>query len=112
MLVAVAGIVALATLTGIAAFRPQNEIARWAAVSTIWIILPIMVAALLLVVVLIALIYGMARLLAVIPGYTGQAQTIAWRIEGTVKRFTDGAAKPIFALEGITATIKRLVGMK
>jgi uncharacterized membrane protein len=112
MLAAVAAIVALATLTGVAAFRPQSEVARWAAVSTTWIILPIMAAALLLLVVLIALIYGMARLLAIIPAYTGQAQNIAWRIEETVKRLADGAAKPIFALEGITATIKRLAGMK
>jgi hypothetical protein len=112
MLAAVAAIVALATLTGIAAFRPQSEVARWAAVSTIWIILPFMAAALLLLVILIALIYGMARLIAIIPVYTGRAQNIAWRIEETVKRLADKAAKPIFALEGITATIKRLAGMK
>ena len=112
MLLAVAVIVAVATLTGIATFRDNGEVGRWAAISTIWIVIPIMGAGLLLLLVFIAILYGMARLLALLPTYTGQAQKIAWRIEGAIKRGADMAVKPVLALEGITATLKRLTGIK
>ena len=112
MLVAVAVIVAVATLTGIATFRDGGEVERWAAISTIWIVLPIMGAGLLLLIVFIGIIYGMARLLALIPAYTGQAQKIVWRIEGYVRRGADASIKPVLAMEGVIATIKRLFGVK
>ena len=112
MLVAVAVIVAVATLTGIATFRDNGDVARWAAISTIWIVIPIMAAGLLLLIVFVGIIYGMARLLAIFPAYTGQAQKIVWRIEGYIKHGTDMAVKPVLALEGITATIKRFIGTK
>ena len=112
MLVAVAMIVAVATLTGVATFRDNGDAGRWAAISTIWIVIPVMAAGLLLLLVFIAILYGMARLLALIPTYTGQAQKIVWRIEGAIKRGADMAVKPVLALEGITATIKRLFGSK
>ena len=112
MLLAVAVIVAVATLTGIATFRDNGEVERWAAISTIWIVIPIMGAGLLLLLVFIAILYGMARLLALLPTYTGQAQKIVWRIEGAIKRGADMAVKPVLALEGITATLKRLTGIK
>ena len=112
MLLAVAVIVAVATLTGIATFRDNGEVERWAAISTIWIVIPIMGAGLLLLLVFIAILYGMARLLALIPTYTGQAQKIVWRIEGAIKRGADMAVKPILALGGIIATLKHLTGIK
>ena len=112
MLAAVALIVAVAVLTGFAASRENSEVGRWAAISTIWIVIPIMAAGLLLLLVFIAILYGMARLLALLPTYTGQAQKIVWRIEGAIKRGADMAVKPVLALEGITATLKRLTGIK
>ena len=112
MLAAVTLIVAVAVLTGFAASHENSEVSRWAAISTIWIVIPVMAAGLLLLLVFIAILYGMARLLALIPTYTGQAQKIVWRIEGAIKRGADMAVKPILALGGITATLKRLFGSK
>jgi hypothetical protein len=112
LLVAVAIILAVATLTGIATFRENSDVGRWAAISTIWIIIPVMGAGLLVLVIFIGLIYGMARLLALIPAYTGYAQKIVWRIEGYIRRGTQQAVQPILALEGILATFKRLFGIK
>ena len=112
MLLAVAVIVAVATLTGIATFRDNGEVERWAAISTIWIVIPIMGAGLLLLLIFLGIIYGMARLLQLIPPYSGYTQRVVWRIEGYVKRGADMAVKPVLALEGITATLKRLTGIK
>lgn len=112
MLVAVAVIVAVSTLTAVATFRDNGEVERWAAISAIWIVIPIIAAGLLMLLLFAALIYGMAKLLTLIPSYTGQAQKLVWRIEGYVKRGTDAAIKPILAIGGIAATIKRLTGTK
>ncbi len=112
MLAAVVVIAAIATLTGVAAFREASDVGRWAAISTIWIIVPFMVAGFVFLVIFLGLIYGMARLLKLIPPYTGYAQKIVWRVEGYVKRGADLAVKPILLVEGITATLKRLFGAK
>jgi heme/copper-type cytochrome/quinol oxidase subunit 2 len=112
MLVAVAVMIAVATLTGIATFRDNGDVARWAAISTIWVVIPIMGAGLLVLLIFIGIIYGMARLLALIPPYTGYAQKLVWRAEGYIKRAADAAIQPIVELGGILATIRRVIGLK
>jgi len=112
LLIAVVILLAVAALTGIATFRDEGDVGRWAAISTIWIVLPIMGAGMMVLVIFIGLIYGMARLLTLIPPYTGHAQKIVWRIEGYIKRGADMAVKPVLALEAIIASLKRLTGIK
>lgn len=110
LLLAVVGALAVIVLTAVATFRPGGDVERWAAISTIWIVIPLMAGELLLLIVFLGLIYGMARLLAFLPPYTEQAQKFLWRIESYTKRGADMAVKPILALEGVTATIRRLFG--
>jgi hypothetical protein len=110
LLIAVALIIAVAVLTGIVTFRDNGDVGRWAAISTIWIVMPFMVAGIIFLAIFIGLIYGMARLLQLIPPYTGYAQRIVWRAEGYVKRAADAAVKPILGLGGILATIRRIFG--
>ena len=112
MLLALAVLVAVAVLAGTAAFKPESEVGRWAAVSTMWILLPLIGTGTLLLIVLIALIYGLARLLGILPTYTLQAQNFIWRVGAAIKHYADEAAKPILAIEGIRGAIKRLTGKK
>jgi hypothetical protein len=112
MLVAVLVIVVIAALTSVAAFRPESEVGRWAAISTIWIVIPVMFTGLIVLVIFLGLIYGMARLLQLIPPYSAQAQKFVWRIEGYVKRGADEVTKPVLAVDGFVAMIKRLFGLK
>ena len=112
LLIAVALMLALSVLIGLVTFRDNGEVGRWAAISTIWIVIPIMVAGLIFLVIFGALIYGMARLLQLIPPCTGYAQRLVWRAEGYVKRAADAIAQPIVGLGGILATIRRVFGSK
>lgn len=112
ILLATAVIIVVAVMTGIATFREGGDAARWAAISTIWIVLPVMTAGLILLVVFIGLIYLMARLLQLIPPYTDKAQKFAWRVEGYVRQGADMAAKPILAVEELIAMFKKLFGLK
>jgi hypothetical protein len=112
ILVVILILLAVIVVTSVATFRDNGDVERWSAISAIWIILPLLGAGLLVLIFFIALVYGMAKLLALIPPYSGQAQKIVWRIEGIIKRGTDGTVKPFFVVEGIAAAVKRLTGMK
>jgi len=112
LLLSFVALAALGAFVGFAASNSNPDLSRWAAISTIWIVIPFMVAGVLFLAIFGGLIYLMGRFIKVIPPYTGRAQKIIWRIEGIVKRGADAVVRPIFGLEGATATIKKLFGMK
>jgi heme/copper-type cytochrome/quinol oxidase subunit 2 len=112
LLISLVVILAVIVLITISTFRNNGEVERWAAISTIWIVIPILGAGLMFLVIFSAIVYGMARLLGILPTYTGQAQKFFWRVEGTVKRATDQIVQPVFTLESITASLKHLIGIK
>jgi len=112
MLIAVLLMIAVCALIGVATFRDNGDVERWAAISTIWIVIPWMFVGLIALVLLAAMVYGMARLLQVIPPYTGYAQKMIWRVQGYIKRGADMIVQPVLSLDGITATLKRLFGAK
>jgi len=102
--------IALIVLVNIATFRDNGDVARWAAVSTIWISIPIMIVALLLLAILVGIVYLLIRLLQITPIYTGKAQDFAYKIAGYARRAADIAVKPVFFLDEVGATIKALLG--
>jgi len=103
-------VIAVAILTGVAAFGAGGDLQRWAAVSTIWMVIPLMFFGLLFLTILIGLIYLLARTLKIIPSYTSKAQIYLYRVSGRTKRVSDGATKPVFFVEGVLASIKALFG--
>ena len=107
-LLIIAGIV----LINIATFRDGGDVARWAAVSTIWIVIPIMIGMLIFLAILGGLVYLMAKLLNITPMYTGQAQDFVHKIAGYIKRGADAVVKPVLGFEGIKASISAFLGRK
>ena len=105
-------ILALIVLINIAAFRDNGDVARWAAVSTIWIVIPIMIGLVIFLALLAGLIYLMARLLNITPTYTGLAQDYVHKAAGYIKRGADMVVKPIFFLDELGAGIKAFFGKK
>lgn len=102
--------VGLIVLVGWGAFRSGGDVGRWAAVSTIWLILPLMIAGLILLAVLIVLIFLLARALGILPYYTGRVQDAVHRAGGYIMRGADLAVKPILVLNGWAGTIKAFLG--
>jgi hypothetical protein len=99
LLIAVLVFIAVIITTSLATFRGQGDVNRWAAISTIWLILPVLVVGAIILVLIIAMIYLMSRLTAIIPPYSLQAQRVVYRIEGAVKYFAGMARKPMLALQ-------------
>ncbi|MBV6449603.1 MAG: hypothetical protein MHPDNHAH_00315 [Anaerolineales bacterium] len=104
--------VALIVLINVATFQQGGDVGRWAAISTIWIVVPVMIAGLIFLVILGALVYLMKRILGITPRYTGLAQDYVNKAVVYVKRGTELAVKPVFWLDGIGASVKRFFGRK
>jgi len=105
-------IIGLTILVSIATFRDGGDVGRWAAISTIWLVIPIMIAGLILFILLIGIIYLLARLLHIAPTYTGLAQDYIHRGAHIIKKVADAAVQPIFFLEGFSANVKAFFGRK
>ena len=112
MTLAVLLIIAVAVLTGIAAFGEGGDSPRWAAISTIWLVIPVMLFSLIFFAILAGLIYLLAQSLKGLPPYSHKAQYYVRLAANQVQRFSDMAAKPVLFLEGILASLKAIFGRK
>lgn len=99
-------IIASIVLISIAAFRDGGDVARWAAVSTIWIVIPIMIGMLIFLVILGGLIYLMAKLLNVTPTYTGMVQDYVRKAAVYIKQGADAVVKPVIQFKGFLAKVE------
>ena len=105
-------IVGVIVLVNVATFRDNGDVGRWAAISTIWIVIPVMVAGLIFFIILGGIVYLLKYLLQIAPIYTGQAQDLVHKIARYIERVADAIVKPVIVLDGIGASMKRLVGRK
>jgi uncharacterized protein involved in cysteine biosynthesis len=110
LLIAVLVFIAVIITTSLATFRGHGDVTRWAAISTIWLILPVLVVGAIILILIIAMIYLMSRLTAIIPPYSLQAQQVVHRIEGAVKQFAGMVRKPKLALQELVKLARVYIG--
>jgi hypothetical protein len=91
--------IGLAIFSGFAMVTKNNSVSLWADISIIWLIIPMMMLALVILVIMLALVYGMKRLLKVSPHYTGLAQTYALWLNTEVSIWTDKIMQPILSIK-------------
>ncbi len=101
--------VGLIVLISLVTFRSEGDVSRWAAISTIWIIIPVLVAGLITLATLIGLIYLMARALSALPAYTAIAQDYVYLAKSYIIRAADKVAVPVIAIDGFIEKIKAFV---
>jgi magnesium-transporting ATPase (P-type) len=104
--------VAMIVLINVATFRSNGDVARWAAISTIWIVIPIMIVCLIFLAVLVGLVYLMKRLLSITPVYTGLAQDFVQKLMSRIQDATDAIVKPVIFWDSVGASINRFLGRK
>ena len=80
----------------------------WADVSIVWMIAPMLLVALAFVTVLSFLIYGIARLLKVMPKYTAKAQFYVASAAAGARKLADGSTKPVFWVQQAKAIFKSI----
>lgn len=98
-------LIALIVLITIATFRNNGDVGRWAAVSTIWIVIPIIIGLLIFTALLGGLVYLMMKLLNVTPTYTSLAQDYVYLAVGYIKRASEAIVQPVLQLNGILASL-------
>ena len=104
--------IGMIVLVNIATFRDDGDVGRWAAISTIWIVIPVCISGFIFLALLGGLVYLMARLLGVAPTYTGMAQDFVHKLAIRIRRAADMAVKPVFSVNGFGASLKALLGRK
>ena len=82
------------------AFDGQGDVGRWAAISTIWLILPGLLLELIGIAALVAVIYLVAKLRGAIPPYSRLAQRAFSRVESTARRGSEMVRSPKLAVQG------------
>lgn len=85
-------------------------VSQWADISLIWLILPALLFALLLILILVGMIYLLARLLKIVPGFTFKVQYFIGHVPDYVESFADKLVAPIIAVKGAGATVSALFG--
>lgn len=108
------GIVAVIfiVISVLTAMRPETTASLWADISLIWLLIPWLIIALFTLVILGGLIYGMAKLLQIIPTYTKKLLDVIHFIQEKLKLAADASTKPVFFLEGIAASFRNIFQKK
>jgi uncharacterized membrane protein len=84
------------------------EARRWASISIIWLTVPMMLVTLLSLVFLSGSIYGIIRLILVIPTYSYQALTWLILLGLHIQRLNDRLVEPFLRAHMISASMKTL----
>jgi hypothetical protein len=107
VIVAVGLCVAAAAVIGLTTMRGEGDVARWSAISTIWLSLPLVLGGGLLLMVLLLAIYAAARMINLVPPYSWKLQRIAFRVESGSRRGAEMVRKPLLALRAIGSMVGR-----
>ena len=100
MLALVAAIIYSAT-------QPVTDVSRWADVSLIWIILPSLFIALIVLAITVGLVIAISQLLKVIPRYALIIQLYFEQGKGKIGQLTNLMAEPILRIHSIWAAARR-----
>ncbi len=102
------GSVILLALAGLAIGMVPGDARRWADISMLWLILPVMVVNLLALLFLVGSIYAVMRLTLVIPKYS--YQTLGWLLllGLNIRRLNDRLVEPFLRVHMASASMKAL----
>jgi hypothetical protein len=88
------------------------NLGTWSDVSIIWVVAPWLLVMLLFLAVVITTIYGMTRLLRILPGISAKARSFFARIAGGTRLISDGAVKPFFSVHQAGTVFTAIVHRK
>jgi hypothetical protein len=104
--------IALIVLISVATFSRNGDVARWAAVSTMWLASHVFVLQFVFLALLAGMVYLLGRLLGIAPVYTGKAQEVVQKLMIRIRLLADKLVKPVIFLDSVGASLNRLLGRK
>jgi hypothetical protein len=110
---AIVSLLAFLIVAGLAIFAgvqgSDAGIHRWGAISLIWLILPMLMVTLILIVIAGGILYGVIKLIGVIPTYSYKLQNLLWKVQEKLKAISDTAAKPVIKVSSFQAALRTLL---
>ena len=103
----VIGILILLVISFLSTTMVADETSRWAAISSIWLIAPVMVLGFLSLVTFIAGIVAVAKLIQVLPYYSFRLQNGLMNVRTSLKRIADRSVEPVLRLSAFSAAAKK-----
>jgi hypothetical protein len=104
--------IALIVLISLATFGGNGDVARWAAISTMWLASHVFVLEFVFLALLVGIIYLLGRLLSIVPIYTGKTQDFVHKLMIRIRLAANAAVKPVIFVDSIGASINRFLGRK
>ncbi|HEX7540981.1 MAG TPA: hypothetical protein VF352_02525 [Anaerolineales bacterium] len=101
-----AGLIIAGVVLVVSGGAPRTGV--WADSLAIWLLTPVLFFALAILVIVVTIVYGMAKLLQVLPRYTGKAQGIFARLSTGTRKVADGSTKPFVWFQQAGAVIKSI----
>jgi predicted PurR-regulated permease PerM len=90
---------AAGVLAGLAAAGYNPGVSMWADISIIWMIIPMMLMALIIVALLVATIQGLSQLIKKTPHYTAIAQGYVWWLNAEIQIWTNKLVQPVLTFK-------------
>ena len=81
---------------------------KWASISVIYMSIPTILVAIIMLAILGVLIYGISELLKILPVYARQAQYYINRAASIVHKLANGSAQPFISIQGWIASIRAI----
>jgi hypothetical protein len=102
LLAAVAAIILSAT-------QPVADLGRWADVSLMWMIMPSLFFALIMLVIMAGLVYAISLLLRIVPRYAHIIQLFFEQGKGKISQITNLMTEPVLRINSVWAAARRAV---
>lgn len=108
MLPIFAGLVLVVFFAVLAGLAGPAEASRWADISLIFLLIPVMFVSLLFLAIFAGSIYAFMRILRIIPPFALRVQNLFSKIEQQVRRGANLAVEPIIRIESWWAALRAL----
>ena len=99
--------IGLAVLTVLGASHGSVVVTKWSHFSAVIIIIPVLFIGLIILAIVCAAIYGLAKALKILPAYTGLIQAYTHLISISIRIRADQILKPVFGIQGWVAALER-----
>jgi len=86
-----------------AGFAGIDQVSRWADISLIWLLIPVIGLSLLVLAVTVGMVVGLGKLLQVLPRAMHLVQQYFWLAESQVKRVADKLVEPVLKIHSFLA---------
>src|SRR5512139_218878 len=78
-----------------ASVQADPQVSRWADVSLVWLVVPVIILSFIFLLLLSGITYGVIKLIQVLPGYARLVQDFFLRIQARVVGISDRLVSPI-----------------